>query len=267
MVWSETGFLGQLGVLDFAGGTPVHICSGATASALSIYLSYPIARSRKSSTRTPSHLALHRPHNSICQLLAMIIIWGSWLAFDAGTTLGLNFKSVMALCVTNLCASAGAMTWACITYFETAKWSLDSTFMGAIAGLVMITPAAGFIDLTTSFFFGVFGAVLSRQALRIKFTDFARRFRWVDNGDTFATHCIGGFAGTILTGLFAQKEVAAYDGATAIAGGVFFDGNVRQVGIQILEALIGFIWSFVGTFAIVAVIDCVPGLEVLAHDK
>ncbi|KAF2502965.1 putative ammonium transporter [Lophium mytilinum] len=267
MVWSDTGFLGAMGALDFAGGTPVHICSGATATALSLYLSYPLFRSKKSDIRTPSHLALHRPHNTICQAIAMIIIWGSWLAFDAGTTLSLNFKSVMAMCVTNLCASAGAITWACLTYYETGKWSLDSTFMGAISGLVLITPSAGFIDLTTSFFFGVVGALICRQALRFKFTDFARRIRWVDNGDTFATHCVGGFVGTIATGLFAQKAVAAYDGATEIEGGVFFDGNVKQLGIQILEALIGFTWSFVGSYIIIALVDCVPGLEVLAPDE
>jgi ammonia channel protein AmtB len=120
-----------------------------------------------------------------------------------GTTLSLNFKFVMAMCVTNLCASAGAVTCALMTYMETGKWSLDSTFMGAISGLVLITPSAGFIDLTTSFFFGVFGAIICRQALRIKFTKFARQWRWVDVGDSFATHCIGGFVGTIATGLCA----------------------------------------------------------------
>lgn len=139
--------------------------------------------------------------------------------------------------------------------------------MGAIAGLVMITPAAGFIDLPTSLGFGVLGAVVCRQALRFKSTKFARRWRWVDNGDTFATHCVGGFLGTICTGLFARKQVAAYDGETEITGGVFFDGNVRQLGVQIVEALVGFTWSFVGTYIIVALIDCVPGLEVLAVDK
>jgi ammonia channel protein AmtB len=267
MVWSETGVLGEIGVLDFAGGTPVHICSGATATAMSVYLSYPLFRSRKSAIRTPSHLALHRPHNTMCQLLALVIIWNSWLAFDAGTTLSLNFKSVMAMCVTNLCASAGAMTWASITYIEAGKWSLDSTFMGAIAGLVLITPSAGFIDLTTSFCFGVAGALICRQALRFKFTDLARRIRWVDNGDTFATHCVGGMVGTVATGLFARKEVAAYDGATDIDGGVFFDGNVKQLGIQILEALIGFVWSFVGSYILFALVDCVPGLEVLAKNE
>jgi len=267
MVWSDNGFLGNLGVLDFAGGTPVHICSGATASALSIYLSYPLFRSKKSATRTPSHIKLHSPGNSMHQLIALVIIWNSWLAFDAGTTLSLNFKSIMALCVTNLCASGGAVTWACLTYYETGKWSLDSTFLGALAGLVLITPSAGFIDMPTAFCFGVAGALICRQALRIKATALAARWRWVDNGDTFATHCIGGFVGTVATGMFARKEVAAYDGATVIEGGVFFDGNVRQLVIQVLEAVIGFTWSFVGSYVIIALIDCVPGFEVLATDE
>ena len=88
----------------------------------------------------------------------------------------------------------------------------------------------------------------------------------MDNGDTFATHCVGGFLGTIGTGLFAQKAVAAYGGVD-VEGGVFFDGNIRQLGVQVLEAVIGFTWSFVGSFVLIAIIDCVPGLEVLAMDK
>ncbi|KAH7389338.1 ammonium transporter AmtB-like domain-containing protein [Phaeosphaeria sp. MPI-PUGE-AT-0046c] len=254
MVWGG-GFLMDLGVVDFAGGTPVHINSGATATAMSVYLSYPLFRSRKSSIRTPSHLVIHRPVNSLCQLLAMISIWGSWLAFDAGTTLAFNFKSVMALCVTNLCAASGAMTWMLYTYVEVGRWSLDSCFMGAISGLIMITPSAGFIDLPTALFFGIVGALVCRQALRIKLTGLARRWRWVDHGDTFATHCLGGILATIATGCFAQKEVAGYDGVTEI------------LGIQIVEASVGFCWSFVGSYTIYALIDCIPGFEVLAEDK
>ncbi|KAF2846332.1 Rh-like protein/ammonium transporter [Plenodomus tracheiphilus IPT5] len=266
MVWGG-GFLQNLGVLDFAGGTPVHINSGATATALSTYLSYPLFRSRKSPTRTPSHLVIHRPVNSLCQLLAMIGIWGSWLAFDAGTTLAFNFKSVMAMCVTNLCAAAGAMTWMTYTYVETRRWSLDSCFMGAISGLIMITPSAGFVDLPTAFCFGVAGALFCRQTLRIKFSSLARRWRWVDHGDTFATHCLGGMLATMSTGLFARASVAGYDGVTEISGGVVFDGNTRQLGIQLVEAGVGFVWSFAGSYVLYALIDCVPGLEVLAEDK
>jgi ammonia channel protein AmtB len=201
------------------------------------------------------------------QLIALVIIWNSWLAFDAGTTLSLNFKSVLALCVTNLCASSGALTWAGMVYVETGRWSLDAIFLGALAGLVMITPSAGFIDMPTAFFFGIFGALIGRQAVRLKSTKFAQKLRWVDNGDSFATHFILGTLGTICTGLFARKEVAAYDGATVIVGGVVFDGNWRQLGVQILEAVIGATWSFVGSWLIIAAIDCVPGLEVLATDE
>jgi len=139
--------------------------------------------------------------------------------------------------------------------------------MGAISGLVMITPSAGFVDMGTAFGFGVLGALVGRQALKIKSTKLAQRWRWVDNGDSFATHFILGALGTICTGLFARKEVAAYDGATVIVGGVFFDGNWRQLGVQLLEAVIGIVWSFVGSYAIIAVIDCVPGFEVLATDE
>ncbi|OJJ37916.1 hypothetical protein ASPWEDRAFT_472050 [Aspergillus wentii DTO 134E9] len=266
MVWSPTGFLYNLGALDFAGGTPVHICSGASATAISVYLSYPLFRSKRSAKRTPNHLRLHKPHNTICQLFALLIIWNAWVAFDAGTTLALNFKSVMAGFVTNMCAAAGALTWACITYYETGKWSLDSTFLGAIAGLVLITPSAGFIDTTTAVGFGIAGPVICRQALRIKFTKTAARWRWVDNGDTFATHCLGGFVGTIATGLFAQRAVAAYDG-TEIVGGCVIDGNWRQLGVQIVEAIIGFVWSFGGSYVLYGLVDCVPGLEVLATDE
>ena len=277
MVWSDSGFLAELGVLDFAGGTPVHICSGATASALSLYLSYPIFRSRAtpstdttvhpSKKRTPQHLRLHRPHNSICQLIALITIWDAWMAFDAGTALALNFKAVMTACVTNLCAASGALTWACITYYQTSKWSLDSTFLGAIAGLVLITPSCGFIDMPTAFLFGVIGSLLCSQALRFKFTKFAAKYKWVDNADTMATHCIGGVFGTLVTGLFARRDVAAYDGETEIVGGAFFDGNWSQIWVQLLEAVIGFVWSFVGSFILYALVDCIPGLEVLDTDE
>ncbi|KAH7321430.1 putative ammonium transporter 3 [Rhexocercosporidium sp. MPI-PUGE-AT-0058] len=139
--------------------------------------------------------------------------------------------------------------------------------MGAISGLVLITPLAGFIDMPAAFFFGVFGAPICRQALCIKSTKLAQRLKWVDNGDTFATHCVGGVVGTLTTGLFARKEVVAYDGATIIKGGVFFDGNTKQLGVQLLEACIGFTWSFVGSYVLFALIDCVLGLEVLAKDE
>ena len=153
-----------------------------------------------------------------------------------------------------------------MTYFEIGEWSIDSTFVYAVAGLVLITPSAGFIDLTTSLFFGAGGAVIYQQALRFNIADLAWRICWVDNGDTFATRSVGGLVGTIVTGLFARKEVAAYDGAT-IDGGIFFDGNVKQLWIQILEALAGSTRSFGGSYLVFALIDRVPGLVFLAENE
>ncbi|PWN52016.1 putative ammonium transporter [Violaceomyces palustris] len=266
MVWADQGFLANLGVLDFAGGTPVHICSGATATALSVYLSRPLFRSKKSSKRTPSHLRLHKPHNTMNQLVALILIWSCWLPFEAGTALAFNFRSIMTLCVTNLCAASGAFTWTMMTYFESGKWSLDSTFLGMLAGLVMITPAGGFVGMGSAVVLGAIGSVFSRQVLRFKFTERAQRLRWVDCGDTFTTHCVGGVLATICTGIFASKEITAYDG-TEIVGGALFDGNWAQIPVQLLEAVVGFTWTFSASYFFIALIDCVPGLEVLCMDS
>lgn len=127
--------------MDFAGGTPVHICSGSSATAISVYLSRPLFRSKQSSKRTPSHLKLHKPHNinssaymlptlihaavlndgpSFAVLLAMVFIWSCWLPFESGTALALNFKAVMAFCVTQMAAASGSLTWSVLscTFFE-----------------------------------------------------------------------------------------------------------------------------------------------------
>lgn len=132
----------------------------------------------------------------------------------------------MAAVVTNICASSCVLTWPLLTCRETGKWSLDSTFIGAIAALVMIKPSAGFVDIGTAFFFGVAWPGICRLELRIKFSKLAKRLRWVDNGDTFATHCVGGFVGAVATGLFARRDVAAYNGITEILGESFFDGEL-----------------------------------------
>lgn len=131
----------------------------------------------------------------------------------------------------------------------------------------MVSNISEFTTRLTTGRFGVFGALVTRQSLRIKFTDLAKTLRWVDAGDTFATHCLGGVVATVMTGLFAQKEVASYDGFSDIAGGVFYDGNYRQLAVQVLEAAIGLSWSFIVSFLIIWLIDCVPHFEVLAKDK
>lgn len=149
---------------------------------------------------------------------------------------------------------------------EEGKWSLDSATLGMLAGLVMITPAGGFVGLTDALFLGIIGSTLSRQMLKFKFTSIAAERRWVDPADVFTTHAFGGLCATLMTGVFASREVAAYDGATDIVGGVLHDGNIRQLAIQLVEGLLGGAWSFGASFIFIALIDCVPGFEVLATD-
>ena len=295
--------------MDFAGGTPVHICSGSSATAISVYLSRPLFRSRKSSKRTPSHIKLHKPHNisssewaderDLCTpvtltamasrrlvLLAMVFIWSCWLPFESGTALALNFKAVMAFCVANLSAASGSLTWTLLTCeqgcassiaavlltphdtdFASGKWSLDAATLGMLAGLVMITPAGGFVSLTDAFLLGIIGACLIYQMLRFKSTHLAHSILWVDPADVFATHCFGGVIATLLTGFFGSREAAGFDGVTDIVGGLLHDGNWYQMAVQALEGLIGGVWSFGASYTIIALIDCVPGMEVLCTDE
>jgi ammonia channel protein AmtB len=137
-----------------------------------------------------------------------------------------------------------------------------------MAGLVMITPAGGFVSLTDAFLLGIIGSLLIYQILKFKFTHIAKdKLLWVDPADVFATHCFGGIIATLLTGFFGSREAAGFDGVTDIKGGVLHDGNWNQLKIQALEGLIGAVWSFGASYTIIALIDCVPGLEVLCTDE
>lgn len=137
-----------------------------------------------------------------------------------------------------------------------------------LAGLVMITPAGGFVSLLDSFFLGIIGSMLIYQVLKFKSSHLARNsLKWVDPADVFATHCFGGIVATLLTGVFGSRQAAAFDGSTDIVGGVLRDGNWHQLLIQGLEGLIGAIWSFSASYFFIALIDCVPGLEVLCTDE
>jgi ammonia channel protein AmtB len=151
--------------------------------------------------------------------------------------------------------------------FDTGKWSLDAATLGMLAGLVMITPAGGFVSLTDAFLLGIIGSVLIYQMLKFKSTKLAHFILWVDPADVFATHAFGGVVATLLTGFFGSREAAGFDGVTDIVGGALHDGNWYQLVIQVVEGLIGASWSFGASYAIIALIDCIPGLEVLCTDE
>lgn len=153
------------------------------------------------------------------------------------------------------------------TDYDTGKFSLDAATLGMMAGLVMITPAGGFVSLTDSFLLGIIGSILIYQVLKLKFSHIAHSILWVDPADVFSTHCFGGIIATLLTGVFGSKQAAGFDGVTDIIGGVLHDGNWNQLLIQGLEGLIGAVWSFCASYFFIALIDCIPGLEVLCTDE
>ncbi|KAI5480408.1 hypothetical protein MNV49_000983 [Pseudohyphozyma bogoriensis] len=264
--WSSNGWLAVLGAYDFAGGSPVHIASGAASLAFSTYLTRPLFRSRKSTSRSLKVLVEHRPHNLMQLTLAFILIAGGWLAFDGGSTLAINLRSFVAMNTTQMSGSTGALVWSLWELLYTGKWSLAAFVSGGIAGLVAITPGCGFVGMPASLLFGAVGATGCFFVCKFKHTNFAKRIQFADPCDVFGCHCVGGIIGNLLTGIFAQAEIAATDGASAIAGG-WLDGHFVQLGIQLADSVSVTSYAFVVTYLLVALIDCIPGLEVLATDE
>lgn len=190
----------------------------------------------------------------------------TWPVGRSGTALAFNLKAVQAFAVTQFAAASGSLSWTALNYVETRKFSIDAAMLGMLSGLVMITPAGGFVSLTDALLLGVIGVVVIHTALRFKSTSKAEGMKWVDPADVAATHAFGGIFATLLVGFFGQKKIAAYDG-TEILGGVLHDGHWDQLRIQLVEGLIGATLSFVLSYVFIAAIDCVPGLEVLCTDE
>jgi len=184
--WNSNGWVFVLGGLDFAGGTPVHISSGAAA------LAYSIMLGKRRGHGTPE--LKYRPHNVSYVVLGTIFLWFGWFGFNGGSALGSNLRATMACVVTNLAASVGGFTWVLIEYRLERKWSTVGWCSGAIAGLVAITPASGYVPPWSAVIFGVVGAICCHYATKIKF------LIGVDDAlDIFAIHAIGGICGNILT--------------------------------------------------------------------
>nr|CAG8577195.1 12213_t:CDS:2 [Entrophospora candida] len=217
--WSDNGWFADLGGLDFAGGTPIHISSGAAALAYSYVLG----------PRKDIGIGDFRPH---------------------------NIMNVILVCtVTNLAASIGGLTWMLIDYRFEHRFSVVGFCSGALAGLVCVTPAAGYISISSSLLFGIFPGVICNILVKLR-----DRWRYDDALDVFAIHGIGGALGSLLTGIFAQKEIALLDGFTRINGG-WLDGNFIQLLYQLFVVLAGFGYSFVITLLILLAMDQIPVLK------
>ena len=188
--WNANGWLYKLPTYDFAGGGPVHIASGTCGLAYSLMLG-------KRTGYSHAHGLPYRPHNVTNVVLGTVFLWVGWFGFNGGSALGMNIRAVMACVVTNLAASAGGITWMLLDYRLEKKWSTIGFCSGAIAGLVAITPASGFVPPWAAFIIGIAGGLCCNFATKLKFV-----IGVDDSLDIFAIHGIGGMVGNVLTGIF-----------------------------------------------------------------
>ncbi|KAL3449571.1 ammonium transporter AmtB-like domain-containing protein [Aspergillus insuetus] len=251
--WNASGWVFNLGGLDFAGGTPVHIVSGTTALAYSLML----GKRRGHGT----HELNYRPHNVTHVVIGTVFLWVGWFGFNAGSALSANLRAVMAAVVTNLAAAVGGVTWCLLDYRLERKWSTVGFCSGVISGLVAITPGSGFVTPWAAFIFGVVGAISCNYATKLKYV-----IKVDDALDIFAVHGIGGLVGNLLTGLFAADYIAHLDGVTEIDGG-WINQNYIQLGYQLADSVSGMAYSFFGSCLILFIINMIPGLSLRASEE
>lgn len=260
-VWNGNGWLFTLGALDFAGGGPVHINSGFAALAYSLWLG------KRKDPLASGKIPKYKPHSVFNIVLGTVFLWFGWFGFNGGSTGNGSIRSWYANVNTNIAAASGGLTWMIVDWFRTGgKWSTVGLCLGSIAGLVGITPAAGYVPVYTSVAFGIVPAIICNFAVDLKL------LLQIDDGmDVFALHGIGGFVGDFMTGLFAADYVAASDGSVAldpsaaIAGG-WMNHNYIQLGYQLAGSVSVAAWSFVVTSILLLVMDRIPFLRIRLHE-
>lgn len=232
-----------IGHLDFAGGGPVHIASGFAGLAYSLFLG--------KRTKRP----ISGPANLTMVFLGTALIWFGWMGFNGGSALDAGARASMATAVTIISSGFGAISWMCFDCIFTRKISGVGLCMGAIAGLVTITPAAGFVAPWAAAIIGTIAGVVVNQFARLK-----ERLGFDDTLDAFGIHGVAGVLGNILTGIFHQGWVSALSGGEAVAGGAI-EGNWVSLGYQVIGSTVVAIYVFIMTYLILFVIDLIPGMS------
>ena len=245
-VWAVGGWVRNFGALDFAGGTVVHISSGASALACAIVLRRRLGYGKE-------HMA---PHNLPMTVLGASLLWFGWFGFNAGSAVASGALATSAFVVTNTATASAALSWMVVEWMYRGKPTVLGAASGAVAGLVAITPASGFVGPMPSIMIGVGAGVFCYLAVLWK-----TRCGYDDALDVVGIHGIGGIWGALATGLFASKVINP-----AGADGLFY-GNPAQLGIQALAVLVSVGFAFLGTFVILKLVDGVMGLRVSEDEE
>ena len=246
-VWGVGGWMRNMGALDFAGGTVVHISSGISALAAALVIGKRIGYRRDPMP----------PHNMTLVVIGAALLWFGWFGFNAGSALSAGGLATSAFVVTHIAAAAASITWTFVEWIRHGKPTILGAASGAVAGLVAITPAAGFVGPISAILIGISVGIVCFIAVVI----LKNILGYDDSLDAFGVHGVGGTVGALATGLFASKAINP-----AGADGIFF-GNPGQLGIQVVATVVSAIFSFVATFVILKVIDLIIGIRVQEEDE
>jgi len=246
-VFSPQGWLFKRGALDFAGGTVVHVNAGIAALALVL-----VVGRRKG---WPGEGMA--PHSLPLTLLGTGILWFGWFGFNAGSALGANALAAQALVNTHMAAAAALLGWLLVERVKGGHATTLGAASGAVAGLVAITPCAGFVGTMSAIAIGFAAGVVCFLAIQLKF-----RFRYDDALDVVGVHLVGGVLGSLLLGLFADKKVNGLG-----ADGLLFGGGTALLGKQLLAVGATLVWSFAVSFLLAKAIDATIGLRVTADEE
>ncbi|WP_160678161.1 ammonium transporter [Clostridium sp. C8-1-8] len=244
-VWGVGGWIRNLGALDFAGGNVVHISSGVSALVLAILL----GKRKRLETITP--------HNIPMTVLGAGVLWFGWFGFNAGSALAINDVALNAFITTNTSAAMSAIGWGLCEYLHRKKVTSLGVASGAVAGLVAITPGAGFVSPLSAIAIGFIGGAICFYAV----TELKKKFGYDDALDAFGCHGIGGIWGGIATGIFASKAMnsAGADG--------LIHGNIKLLGAQLVAILATIAYSVIITFIILKVMNAVSPIRVKSEDE
>jgi Amt family ammonium transporter len=238
-VWGD-GFLAKAGVLDFAGGTVVHINAGIAGLMAAIVLG-------KRKGYGTENMA---PHNMVLSLIGASLLWVGWFGFNAGSATAANGQAGMAMAVTQIATAAAALTWMFVEWMARGKPSVLGIVSGAVAGLVAITPASGFVTPMGALVIGFVAGVACYWGS----TGLKKMFGYDDSLDVFGIHGVGGIVGALLTGVFAAKDIGGTAG--------LLEGNAGQVLTQVWGIAGTIIWSAIASYVLLKIVDVVIGLRV-----
>jgi Amt family ammonium transporter len=249
-VWGG-GFLSALGVIDFAGGTVVHINAGVAGLVAALMIGNRMGYGRENLS----------PYDLSMAFVGLGLLWVGWFGFNGGSALAVGSRAVYAITATHLSACAGALVWGGIEWVRRGKPSVLGLISGAVAGLGTITPASGYVLPWHGAVIGLLAGFICYLAS----TSLKMKLRYDDSLDVFGVHGVGGFLGTLLAGVFATASVSATDGQPGISG--LIEGNWHQLLAQGIGAVVVGLWCAIGTAIVLKFVDLLIGLRATSDQE